>query len=280
MANSLCCVAQWVTSGECKQILAPVSRCRILPKFRLACHPKSHDGGSHDQGRRAAHPASACARRCSARCMRGRSRRSRRRAASCISPSIPRARPAKRRPRRARRFLRPARARAAASRRAKHHRVTLGGATLRWEQHSEFTTYTWELPSQGGDAVPSGRGVAGGADGERCRSRGRCWSRSTCICWRTTKKKIALEQLFDRASLAVAENSDGDALFATDFQADPAGFVRILVLDRGLGPERAGAAGAAHRRTGDLPHAGAARPARGAAADRRRSTASRRGSAK
>ena len=50
-----------------------------------------------------------------------------------------------------------------------------------------------------------------------------------------------VEQLFDRASLAVAENSDGAALFATDFQADPSGFVRILVLDRGLGPERAGA---------------------------------------
>src|SRR5581483_7397151 len=29
----------------------------------------------------------------------------------------------------------------------KQHRVALGGATLRWEQHSEFTTYTWELPS-------------------------------------------------------------------------------------------------------------------------------------
>ena len=47
--------------------------------------------------------------------------------------------------------------------------------------------------------------------------------------------------MFNRASLAVAENAEGDALFATDFQADPAGFVRILVLDRGLGAERAGA---------------------------------------
>ena len=26
---------------------------------------------------------------------------------------------------------------------AKQHRAALGGATLRWEQHSEFTTYTW-----------------------------------------------------------------------------------------------------------------------------------------
>ena len=31
---------------------------------------------------------------------------------------------------------------------AKQHRVALGGAALRWEQHSEFTTYTWELPAE------------------------------------------------------------------------------------------------------------------------------------
>ncbi len=32
---------------------------------------------------------------------------------------------------------------------AKHHRLSLSGAILRWEQHSEFTTYTWELPADG-----------------------------------------------------------------------------------------------------------------------------------
>src|SRR5690242_5016880 len=31
---------------------------------------------------------------------------------------------------------------------AKQHRIRIAGATLRWEQHSEFTTYTWELPSE------------------------------------------------------------------------------------------------------------------------------------
>jgi uncharacterized membrane-anchored protein len=50
-----------------------------------------------------------------------------------------------------------------------------------------------------------------------------------------------LERLFDRNSLAVAETSDGKAFFASDFHTDPAGFVRILVLDRGLGAEAAGA---------------------------------------
>ncbi len=39
----------------------------------------------------------------------------------------------------------------------------------------------------------------------------------------------------------MAENSDGLALFATDFHTDTAGYVRVLVIDRGLGAERAGA---------------------------------------
>jgi uncharacterized membrane-anchored protein len=56
-----------------------------------------------------------------------------------------------------------------------------------------------------------------------------------------TSGDIALERVFERASLAAAENSDGTALFASDFQCDPGGFVRILIVDRGLGPERAGA---------------------------------------
>jgi uncharacterized membrane-anchored protein len=49
------------------------------------------------------------------------------------------------------------------------------------------------------------------------------------------------ERLLDRASLAAAENSDGTALYATDFRSDPAGFVRIVIADRGLEPGRAGA---------------------------------------
>jgi uncharacterized membrane-anchored protein len=124
----------------------------------------------------------------------------------------------------------------------KHHRVVFGITALRWEQHSEFTTYTWELavdtstatptpfhPGAGALASPMGLVPAPGpilvaidlhilpADG------------------------VVMERVFDRASLAAAENSDGAAVYATDFQCDPAGFVRILVLDRRLGAERAGA---------------------------------------
>ena len=33
---------------------------------------------------------------------------------------------------------------------AKHHRVRLNDTGLRWEQHSEYTTYSWESPAHGG----------------------------------------------------------------------------------------------------------------------------------
>ena len=42
-------------------------------------------------------------------------------------------------------------------------------------------------------------------------------------------------------SLALAENSDGSAIYATDFQPDPSALLRILVVDRSLDPDRAGA---------------------------------------
>ena len=78
--------------------------------------------------------------------------------------------------------------------------------------------------------------------------------------------RLAVERHFSRPSLAVAENSDGTAVYATDFLTDPDGFVRILVLDRGLGAERAGALVQRAARTRDLSHARFARPAQGAGA--------------
>jgi uncharacterized membrane-anchored protein len=123
---------------------------------------------------------------------------------------------------------------------AKQHRITLDGIALRWEQHSEFTTYTWELASEGATpfhpaAAPLAEPMAG------LPQPGPLLVALDLHLLADKEKMIAVERLFDRASLAVAENSEGDALFATDFQTDACGFVRILVLDRGLGPERAGA---------------------------------------
>ena len=123
---------------------------------------------------------------------------------------------------------------------AKQHRVTLGGTALRWEQHSEFTTYTWEMPSEG--TTPFHPGAASlAAPMAGLPQPGPLLVALDVHLLAERKRKLAVERLFDHASLAVAENSDGKGLFATDFQPDPSGFVRILLIDRGLGPERAGA---------------------------------------
>ena len=125
----------------------------------------------------------------------------------------------------------------------KHHRVVFGSTVLRWEQHSEFTTYTWELPSEppGGPEPfhPPAAALAGPM--ALVPQPGPVLVAVDLHLVGEAATPIAPARLFDRASLAAAENSDGLALFATDFQADPAGFVRILVVDRGLGAERAGA---------------------------------------
>jgi len=120
----------------------------------------------------------------------------------------------------------------------KHHRVVFGATALRWEQHSEFTTYTWELPSEAeGPFHPPAATLSGPMSLVPQPGPVLVAIDLHLI----ADAKIAPERLFDRASLAAAENSDGTALYATDFQSDPSGFVRILIADRGLGHERAGA---------------------------------------
>jgi uncharacterized membrane-anchored protein len=123
---------------------------------------------------------------------------------------------------------------------AKQHRVALGGATLRWEQHSEFTTYTWEMAAEGAAPFqPAAATLAAPMAG--LPQPGPVLVALDLHVLAEKKKKLAPAALFDRASLAVAENSEGDALFATDFKPDAGGFVRMLCIDRGLGTERAGA---------------------------------------
>lgn len=123
----------------------------------------------------------------------------------------------------------------------KHHRIPFGTTILRWEQHSEFTTYTWELPAEPNAAPfhPAASSLASPMG--LVPQPGPLIVAIDLNLVADAAERTSPELLFQRASLAVAENSDGTALYATDFQTDPAGFVRILVVDRGLGPERAGA---------------------------------------
>ena len=122
----------------------------------------------------------------------------------------------------------------------KQLRVVLGATILRWEQHSEFTTYTWELPSEPPNGPPF-HPVAATLASPMALLPQPGPALVAIDLHLVANAEMALDRIFQRASLAAAENSDGTALYATDFQSDPAGFVRILIVDRGLGAERAGA---------------------------------------
>lgn len=123
----------------------------------------------------------------------------------------------------------------------KHHRAPFGTTILRWEQHSEFTTYTWELPADP-TAPPFHPEAASLASPMRLLPQpGPLLVAVDLHLLADSAERTAPERLFDNASLAVAENSDGAAVYATDFQPGPSGFVRILVIDRGMSAERAGA---------------------------------------
>ncbi len=122
---------------------------------------------------------------------------------------------------------------------AKHHRMTLGGAILRWEQHSEFTTYTWEFPSEA--ATPFSPTASSVATPMASLPQPGPLLVALDLHLMPAQKDMVFDRWFNRGSIAVGGNSEGDALFATDFQIDPDGFVRILLTDRGMSPERTGA---------------------------------------
>lgn len=120
---------------------------------------------------------------------------------------------------------------------ARHHAMAWDRGTLRWERHTEFSTYSWEGPVParfGGEILvhpfgdgfnPPGTLISG------VRLEIREWSEET-------EKAISI---FDPASLCYSLVEDGRAAAITDFRQDKDGLTRILVLDRGLSPARAGA---------------------------------------
>ncbi|HEY8267764.1 MAG TPA: DUF3422 domain-containing protein [Xanthobacteraceae bacterium] len=122
---------------------------------------------------------------------------------------------------------------------AKHHRCTFGSATLRWENHAEFSTYTWELPAPG--AIPFE--PAAGAIPNVMASVPQPGPLLVALDLHLIDERggVMAETLFDRASLARSKVIEGAAVIATDFQPDASGFIRILVTDRDLKADRAGA---------------------------------------
>jgi uncharacterized membrane-anchored protein len=122
----------------------------------------------------------------------------------------------------------------------RHHRCSYDGVTLRWESHAEFSTYTWELAAKPG-AKPFDPPTEAGATPMADVPQPGPLLVAIDLHLVSGDAKAAPEDLFDRASLARAEVMEGAAEIATDFRVDDAGFVRILVINRELDNESAGA---------------------------------------
>lgn len=119
---------------------------------------------------------------------------------------------------------------------AKHRRIAFPGAILRWEQHSEFTTYTWLLEGAAGDEGDRSDEAApppliAAAMNEIGQPGAHLVSIDLHVAGGDTPD---LARLFDPSSLAASDVLGGHATIATDFQVDDNGFVRFLLQNHGL----------------------------------------------
>jgi uncharacterized membrane-anchored protein len=124
---------------------------------------------------------------------------------------------------------------------ARHHLIPFDGGTLRWERHAEFTTYTWDGPLT--DAVSPFRPVAGTPPfGSSFRQPGPLVVavRLDILVDPGPDARGRLFQVFEPASLCVADVEDGRGVLATDFRQDGDGRTRILLVDAGLTAAEAG----------------------------------------
>lgn len=120
---------------------------------------------------------------------------------------------------------------------ARHHTMQWGPGTLRWEQHTEFSTWFWDGPMPdrfGGEVIshPFGDGF---------RPPGSLIS-GIRLEIRPDSPDIenAVAQ-FDQTSLCYGEVKNGQASIYTDFRQNGDGLTQILVVDRGLTPAGTGA---------------------------------------
>jgi uncharacterized membrane-anchored protein len=126
---------------------------------------------------------------------------------------------------------------------AKHFRIDLDGMALRWESHSEFTTYTWEFAANGVEAPVPFQPTA-----DRMPACMRRLSQPgpllVAVDLHLLPNDLSLSEIqavFSKEQIAVAEAEGGAALAASDFEPDSSGFVRMLVLGRHLSSIQAGA---------------------------------------
>ena len=121
---------------------------------------------------------------------------------------------------------------------ARHHRFKMPGVSIRWEQHTEFTTYGFTIADPGGGPFDHGPPPA---VAELLEDMTGELLVATRITLRAPGDAGARLTPFQTESLCESEVAGGSAVLITDLKADGAGFTRFLIEDRGLAPIQAGA---------------------------------------
>ncbi|QKV19250.1 DUF3422 family protein [Oricola thermophila] len=122
-------------------------------------------------------------------------------------------------------------------RQARHHTIQTGKGSLRWERHTEASTYLWEGPlSRRPGDLPTGHPF-----GEEFPPPGTLIAGVRMEIRKHSPATMKLVDSFDPATLCCSLVEGGLAVVVTDFRQDASGLTRILVLDKGMTPQRTGA---------------------------------------
>ncbi len=115
----------------------------------------------------------------------------------------------------------------------KFWQADISGWDLRWEEHTEFMTYRW-------GCKPMSDNMFSQSPDFNFTPPGKLLVAVQLHIVHEDEFKGQIQDYFNPNSLCVIETFGGNALVATDFQLDPTGHVRFLIIDRGLGNVRAG----------------------------------------
>lgn len=121
---------------------------------------------------------------------------------------------------------------------AKFHHFDFGQWDLRWEQHAEFTTYTWSTSQEAEEPFRKPNPI--GAGEIAFRGPGELIAAVHLSCIARPALIEDLNEIFHPQSLCVIDAAERSARVSTDFLVDPVGMTRILVESTGLTETRAG----------------------------------------
>jgi uncharacterized membrane-anchored protein len=111
-----------------------------------------------------------------------------------------------------------------------HHTMNWGSGTLRWERHTEFSTYFWDTsaPPEFGAEIPINPfGASFAAPG--------AFISGVRIEIRPASEEIGdVIANFDPTSLCQSMVADSQATLVTDFRQDGDGLTKFLILDQGM----------------------------------------------